>query len=130
VNHGPDPAPLNLLPQLWYRNTWSWAHGQTRHAIHADGPGAARTSHPVLGERWWYVAAGLSASAKATADKQACPDLLFTENDTKVERLFGVPNGSPFVKDGINDAVVHGRADRVNAFAYAAVVVRRSHEKV
>jgi hypothetical protein len=38
--------------------------------------------------------------------------------------------GSPFVKDGINDAVVHGRADRVNAFAYAAVVVRRSHEKV
>jgi hypothetical protein len=115
VNHGPDPAPLHILPQLWYRNTWSWAHGQTRHVIHADGPGAARTSHPALGERWWYVQTNVVAAL------QACPDLLFTENDTNVERLFGAPNGSPFVKDGINDAVVHGRADRVNRTAGSKV---------
>ena len=107
VNHGPDPAPLHILPQLWYRNTWSWDHGQTRHVIDADRPGAARTFHPALGERFWYVSAGAP--------------FLFTENDTNVERLFGAPNGVPFVKDGINDAVVQGRLDRVNAVAGSKV---------
>ena len=70
------------------------------------GPGAAHTEHEVLGERWWY----------ARADDRPL-DLLFTENETNVERLYHVPNTSPYVKDGINDAVVNGtlRADRVNA---------------
>jgi hypothetical protein len=103
TNRGPEAAEIHLLPHVWYRNTWSWA-GSPRHTIAADGAQRARTSHPVLGDRWWYV----------TADAGGV-DVMFTENDTNAERLFGVPNPSPYVKDGINDAVVHGRRDAVNA---------------
>ena len=72
--------------------------------IKAVGPGAAYTEHEALGERWWYARA---------ADGQPL-DLLFTENETNAERLYRAPNPSPYVKDGINDAVVNGLQDRVN----------------
>ncbi len=104
VNRGPEAAPIHVLPHLWYRNTWSWNHG-TRFTIDAAGAGTARTSHPVLAERWWYVRASNGAVA----------DLLFTENDTNSERVFGVANSTPYVKDGIHDAVVGARQERVNA---------------
>jgi hypothetical protein len=107
TNRGPEPAELHLLPTLWFRNTWSWG------STHADAPpqmrsitsaDAAQTGivaeHPSLG-RYLLVCAGE-------------PALLFTENTTNVERLYGVPNQSPQVKDSINDAVVAGRADAVN----------------
>jgi hypothetical protein len=103
VNRGPDAAPIHLLPLAWYRNSWSWKVTGARHQFHADG-GAASTHHPVLGARWWYVRTGDGRQ----------PELLFTENDTNSERLFGTANGSHYVKDGINDAVVLGRGDRVN----------------
>jgi len=104
INRGPDAAPIHLLPQLWYRNTWSWAADQPRPSIEAIGRGAAHTHHPHLGDRWWYVRAASGADG----------DLLFVENETNVERLFGAANPGPFVKDGINDAVVDGAGDRVN----------------
>jgi hypothetical protein len=105
INRGPAPAPIHVLPHLWYRNTWSWTHDAVRHTIRAVGSGAARTSHPVLGERWWYV----------EADGAPAVDMMFTENDTNAERLFNAPNEIPYVKDGINDAVVLGCRDRVHA---------------
>ena len=40
--------------------------------------------------------------------------LLFTENETNYERVFGTPNQTPFVKDGINDFIVNGRQNAVN----------------
>src|SRR5262249_42729297 len=86
VNCGAEPAPVHVLPLLWYRNTWSWTHGSDRPVIEADGQGA-RTRHPVLGERRWYVRAGDDGPAA----------LLFTENETNTERLFGTPNASPHV---------------------------------
>jgi hypothetical protein len=104
INRGPDPAPIHVLPHLWYRNVWTWEPGALRPIINSIGPGAAHTEQEALGERWWYARA---------ADQPL--DLLFTENETNVERLYHVPNGSPYVKDGINDAVVNGQADRVNA---------------
>jgi hypothetical protein len=60
--------------------------------------------HRHLGKRWWHV---------RSSDGQT-PLLLFTENDTNFERLYHVPNHSPYVKDGINDAIVAGQVDRVN----------------
>jgi len=104
VNRGPDPAPLHLLPQLWYRNTWSWTHGAPRPRIAATGRSAARTTHSALGDRWWYVRAACGSTVT----------LLFTENDTNADRLFGVPSATRYAKDGIHDAVVHKHADRVN----------------
>jgi hypothetical protein len=104
VNRGPDPAPIHVLPHLWYRNTWSWCHGSHRHTIDVATSSAARTHHPELGE----------TLVVRPAEDGAEPALLFTENDTNVERLFGDANPTPYVKDGINDAVVLGRPNCVN----------------
>ncbi len=100
VNRGPEPAPIHVLPHLWYRNTWSWGYNSARPEMRALNTRTVYTKHRHLGERWWYVDAGAP--------------LLFTENDTNTERLYNWPNATPYVKDGINDAVVHGRMDRVN----------------
>ena len=104
INRGPYAAPIHVLPHLWYRNTWSWTNDAQRHVIQATGPRAAHTSHPILGDRWWYVSAGDCQSV----------ELMFTENDTNLKRIDGVPNPTPYVKDGINDAVLTGSRDYVN----------------
>ena len=104
VNRGPDVAPIHVLPHLWYRNTWSWRDGSHKPVLRAGTPGAAWTEHPRLGRRWWYV----------RAEDGTWPVLIFTENETNSERLFNTANAGPYVKDGINDAVVRGQRDRVN----------------
>ena len=105
VNRGPEPAPVHVLPHLWFRNTWSWTPQHPHPQLRALGPSTVYLTDRHLGERWWYV------------DPQAAhasPLLLFTENETNEERLFQVPNATPYVKDGIHEAVVHGLTDRVN----------------
>jgi hypothetical protein len=103
TNRGPQPAALDLLPTLWFRNTWTW-DGSPRPVLRAGTPvaGAAvvEAEHGSLGPRWLYC--------------EGAPRLLFTENETNAERLYGVPNPTPHVKDGIDACVVHGRADAVN----------------
>jgi hypothetical protein len=104
VNRGLEAAPIHVLPHLWYRNTWSWeVHGE-RPVIQVITPGAAHTTHPALGKRWWYVRSGDNHSV----------ELLFTENDTNLKRLYNVSNPTPYVKDGINAAVVNGKAEASN----------------
>ncbi|MFI9757467.1 MGH1-like glycoside hydrolase domain-containing protein [Streptomyces sp. NPDC051963] len=98
-NRGPDEAALHLLPTLWFRHTWSWAGGAAVPGLRrADG--AIRADHEELGPHWLYFADG--------------PQTLFTENDTNNERIFGSPNATPYVKDGIDRYVVHGETDAVN----------------
>ncbi|MDR3573800.1 MAG: hypothetical protein P4L50_08065 [Anaerolineaceae bacterium] len=105
VNRGSRPAPLHILPHIWFRNTWSWGYSDERPQLQALGDGAIHAQERHLGENWWYAAA---------ENGENPADLFFTENDTNSQRLFGVPNSSPFVKDGINEAVVHQRPDLVN----------------
>jgi hypothetical protein len=105
VNRGPDPAPIHVLPHLWYRNDWSWGHGHSRPELRVAGPGAVVTEHRHLGQRWWYV------DGEGESED---PPLLFTENETNAQLLFGSENATEYVKDGIHDAVVHGLAERVN----------------
>jgi mannosylglycerate hydrolase MGH1-like protein len=105
TNRGPEPAELHLLPTLWYRNTWSWDTGgperpTLRAADAAGGFGVIEGDHASLGARWLCC--------------EGAPELLFTENDTNVERLYGRPNARPYVKDSINARVVEGRKDAVN----------------
>jgi hypothetical protein len=101
VNRGPEAAQINLLPTVWFRNTWSWnnQNGKTRPSLRQDGA-AIELNHSELGQRWLYC--------------DGTPELLFTENETNTERLFNSPNASPFVKDGINDRVVQGKQQAVN----------------
>jgi hypothetical protein len=101
-NRGPVASNLDLLPTLWYRNVWSWSAGAIKPELAASGAGkncAIAASHPVLGYYHLVCDGG---------------ELLFTENETNNERIFGSPNASPFVKDGINNYIVHGHADAIN----------------
>ncbi len=104
ANRGSEPAELHLLPTLWFRNTWAWEPGTTRPRLQAvAGEAAIDVEHTALGRR------RLSCEGE--------PTLLFTENDTNAARLWGAPNAGSFAKDGINDYVVDGRKDAVNADA-------------
>jgi len=110
-NRGPDVATLHLLPTLWFRHTWSWAGGTARPRLMelpAAGTATVIADDDGLGRRW------------LTCDR-AVP-LLFTENETNDERIFGSPNESPYVKDGIDRYVVHGERDAVNPDAVGTKV--------
>jgi hypothetical protein len=99
-NRGFEPAVLHLLPTLWFRNTWSWGEGLPRPLLRVAEPGSVAAAHPDLGE--WFLSCDPGA------------ELLFTENETNTERLFGAPNRTPYVKDAIDSFLVHGRRDAVN----------------
>ncbi|HET9316388.1 MAG TPA: glucosidase, partial [Vicinamibacteria bacterium] len=104
ANRGPDAATIHLLPTLWFRNTWSWwpdpPKPSLREGGQRKGTRVVAASHAELGERWLYV--------------ESDAPLLFTDNETNNQRLFETTNHVPYVKDGINDRVVHGRAEAVN----------------
>lgn len=100
VNRGPDAASIVVLPQIWFRNTWSWEETASRPSLRARDATCIDVRHPTLGDHHLH------------ADT---PDaLLFCENDTNASRLFGAPRGAGYFKDGINDFVVHGDASAVN----------------
>ena len=103
-NRGPDAATIDVLPTLWFRNTWSWSDRAPKPILsHIEGPPAITAiaaRHPELGTRYLYCDGDVG--------------LLFTENETNTERLFNTPNRTPYVKDGINDCVVHGRSGSVS----------------
>ena len=107
VNRGPAAAELHVLPTLWFRNDWSsWISAPAEKPTLARIAGPAGTptiaaAHPVLGKCYLYCDGDVP--------------LLFTENETNNARLFPEhPNASPYVKDGINNAVVHGQQVAVN----------------
>ncbi|MBV8489167.1 MAG: glucosidase, partial [Candidatus Eremiobacteraeota bacterium] len=102
-NRGPDVATLHCLPTLWFRNTW-WS-GESgprpRLALLAGERNAAvEATHPHDGTHRLYFDRAL--------------EVLFAENETNNERIFGTPNATPFVKDGIGRAIVNGEAAAVN----------------
>jgi hypothetical protein len=101
VNRGPDPAPLHLLPTVWFRNTWSWNPLAPRPQLGRgdDSVPTVRLNHPDSGAR--------------SLRFDGAPELLFTENETNTHRLFG-SDGPVYAKDGINDYVVQGRTSTVN----------------
>ncbi len=102
-NRGVDAAPIHLLPTLWFRNTWSWGAASGKPSVRAvDGARpCAQAHHDQVGDYWLHV--------------RDAADLLFCENETNTERLWGQPNASAYVKDGVDRAVVHGDADAVNS---------------
>ena len=101
ANRGPETARVHLLPALWFRNTWSWEKNSTKPRIAAErAPGLITASGNESGLYRLYF--------------DGSPELLFTENETNVKRLFGAQNPSPYVKDAFHDYVVGGRKEAVN----------------
>jgi hypothetical protein len=109
ANRGPDAATVHLLPTLWFRNTWSWGRkgeGYTaKPGLRRGGPDTIIAEHPALGR--------FELEAQ-TAGHAPAPRLLFTENETNIERLFGAQNAQPYVKDAFHRAVIEGIAEAVN----------------
>ncbi len=105
TNCGPEPEALHLLPTIWLRNTWSWGRDGERpilRAVDATAPkiDIVEASHYALGRYRWYC--------------EDADDVLFTENESNIERLWGLPNPTPFVKDSINDRIVYDKIDSTN----------------
>src|SRR5215831_2127869 len=103
INRGPAAAQLDVLPTLWFRNTWSWEANAQRPVLSVaemDGRLTIQAKNPDGDTMFLHCG--------------AAPELLFTENETNAERLFGATNRTPYVKDGINDYLVHGRTEAVN----------------
>ncbi|UFS70663.1 glucosidase [Geomonas sp. RF6] len=109
ANRGPEAAKIHLLPTLWFRNTWSWSGGGRKPVLKA-----------VDGARCPTVAASHTDDLFRQSLEEyflycdGDPSLLFTDNETNNQRIFGTPNSSPYAKDGINDYVVGGRKGAVN----------------
>jgi hypothetical protein len=109
ANRGPDAATLHLLPTLWFRNTWSWGR---------DGEGywpkpsiRRRDRTAMIAEHAGLGSYELVAEAPAGG---AAPAFLFTENESNLAGLFGVPNPQPYVKDGFHRALIDGEQGAVN----------------
>jgi hypothetical protein len=107
-NRGPEEARLSVLPTLWFRNTWRWGRTSEEHtpkpAIEAVA-GGFEAEHATLGA--WRLACGADPAGNE-------PELLLTENETNVERLWGGANAGPHVKDAFHDFVVHGKREAVD----------------
>ncbi|MDT7041711.1 MGH1-like glycoside hydrolase domain-containing protein [Candidatus Nitronereus thalassa] len=103
-NRGAVAAPLVLLPTLWFRNTWSWQRSAAKPNIsletHSPSGQAIRAEHSHYGQRWLLY--------------EDTPQLLFTENETNLERIWGQPNPTPFVKDSFHNYLIHQKSDCIN----------------
>jgi hypothetical protein len=103
-NRGPEAAELHVLPTLWFRNQWSWGGNAAKPSLsQVGGDSETAVVHAVdgdLGDHYLYC--------------DGATPLLFTENETNSQRIFGQPNATPYVKDSINDYLVHGKTDAVN----------------
>ena len=103
-NRGPEDAEIHILPTLWFRNTWSWGDDSQRPELNSvplkTNISAIHANHRTLGDMYLY--------------SYGKPELLFTENETNRERIFGQQNQRPYVKDSFHSYIIDGRRDAVN----------------
>jgi len=99
INRSKDKeAPIYILPHLWYRNTWSWGYSDRKPTIKNTKANNVLEAEEVhIGKRYYSV----------YDPENPNTTYLFTENETNSQRLFNVPNKTPYVKDGINNAIVN-----------------------
>src|SRR6516225_4705165 len=101
TNRGPDRAPIDVLPTIWFRNTWSWCPNPTRPSLaRFGGRAVVALDEPKYGQRWLYC--------------DGEPQLLFTENETNSQRLYGWGDAAAYVKDAFDRLVVRGERSAVN----------------
>jgi hypothetical protein len=101
TNRGPDPARLHVLPQIWFRNTWSWVNGSSKPSLDAVGRDAVRAVHATLGT--------------FTMHYENPSELLFCDNDTNTPKLFGVSDAHHAYKDAFHAALVDSNREAVSS---------------
>jgi hypothetical protein len=100
TNHGPEQATIDVLPTVWFRNTWSWADAGSRPQLRREGPRSVALNEPMYGRRWLHC--------------DGDPTLLFTDNETNTRRVFGADNGARYTKDAFHRLIVDGDVAAVN----------------
>src|SRR4051812_2649674 len=100
ANRGPEEASVNVLPTVWFRNTWTWNGSDSDCGLKGLANDVIELECEDYGKRYLFCEHG--------------KELLFTENETNNERLFNTKNRTPFVKDGIGEYVIHGNTGAVN----------------
>ncbi|MBK8462286.1 MAG: glucosidase, partial [Nigerium sp.] len=121
TNHGPDAAPLDIVPQLWFRNTWSWGRDDRRPSLREVRPPelspgglvAIEAEHGFLGRYRLYA--------------RGVPDLMFCDNETDDELAFGRPRRSPYPTSAVDRAIVHGDRTLLNPARTGTKVALRYH---
>jgi hypothetical protein len=110
TNRGPENAKLDVIPTLWFRNTWAFGGGYEadwkKPQMHQVKENIIQAEHESLGRFLFVVDQDL---------KGEYPPFIFTENETNFEKLFGVKNSSSFVKDAFHEYIIHGQRDTVNS---------------
>ena len=110
INRGPDAAVLHLLPTLWFRNTWSWGklteETPIRPELHQRAPGEIEARHATLGNFRFRC-----GTPQGTSRSTAC---FSPRTRPTTQRLYGMANAQPYVKDAFHEAVVHGNGAAVN----------------
>ena len=108
-NRGPQPAPLHLLPSLWFRNTWAWGRndedGNSRPVVRQLDAETLLADHATLGRM----------HLSAHSDANGAASILFTENETNTQRLFNATTQATPVKDAFHEFVVNGRRDAIKS---------------
>ncbi|MEN6537874.1 MAG: glucosidase [Bryobacteraceae bacterium] len=99
-NRGPEPARLHVLPQLWFRNTWSWGYGSATPVLRALEDGSIAAHHDQLGDYRLFA--------------EGSPELIFCDNETNVRQLYGQKDAPGYFKDGIQEYIVNGNHEAVN----------------
>ena len=121
ANRGPEAAELHVLPQIWFRNTWSWGYDSSKPELRAVTDGEIEIRNDQLGAYRFYA--------------ESATRWMFTENETNTERLYDSPSGKRYFKDAFHQALTHGRTDALNpaakgtkAAAYYRIMVRAKGE--
>lgn len=108
TNHGPEAAPLHLVPQIWFRNTWAWGRDERRPHLGLGDAGEAQAV--IVAEHHELGTMHLIAHDHPQA---GAPKVIFCDNDSNATGLWGpgAAEGqlSAYPKDVVNDVVVHGR---------------------
>src|SRR6185295_13255422 len=100
-NRGSEAAPIHVLPQLWFRNTWSWKHGETKPAMRLIERRCIEVLHLELGTYYLHI-------------DGAPVDVVFTENESNTPRLWGDASRTGYFKDAFHDLLVSSRREAVN----------------
>ena len=99
-NRGAEAASINILPTVWLRNDWTWFGKDPTGSIYADNDTTVVIDHPKPGIRHLHF--------------DGSPELLFTDNETNNERLFGSVNSTLYVKDAFHRYIIDGEVAAVN----------------
>jgi hypothetical protein len=112
-NRGPEPAPLHIIPHMWFRNTWSWGHEapNKKPSIRIVGPMTAQSKHYKLGTRFLQLSPSPGCGPNA---ENVQPQLMFTENETNFQALYGGQNKQPYVKDAFHRWIVDEEKGAIN----------------